>query len=258
MLLYFALILFLIIIIINIYIFVNINIKENFINDFYDKYIDVISIPVEFYNISAKLPKTQYAVEFNDKFFIDTLNNVKINISINTDINTFNVKDKIIKDDILNRANKYLVKVLNKNLPLDETFLFTNIFTEIINAYQINDNIFMLESKHLIYRDTKIYGVSLTITTLHNTNNNNGSTSKKIKENGTISLIDFILNGFIFEDKINAYQPVNLIDNNYQDYKEDIIQLKDKKYEEQYLCQFYKDVEKFKGITVPYAQTLNC
>jgi hypothetical protein len=131
-------------------------------------------------------------------------------------------------------------------MPCDEKFLFSNVYSEKTLAKIIVDGVFVLKSKHIIYRDTKIYGVSISITTIHSLVDN------------SIHLIDFELYGYVFEDKINAFEPSNLIDNNYQDYKKDNIQIRDPKYENQYLCQYFDDIHKFRGINAPNIDKLDC
>jgi hypothetical protein len=245
MLIGFVFIFFLTILVLNIYVFNYKKQIENFtINDYYDKYFNAITIPTDFYNIS-KLPKKQYAYEMHDRFFLDTLEKNKTDTSI-----SFNDKDDINNSKLilsmLNRTNKYIVDILNKDLPLDERFLFANIFSEKILAKKLIDEVYVLKTNHIIYRDTKIYGVSLTITTIHS------FVDKGIK------LIDYKLDGYVFEDKLNPIQPSNLIDNDYQDYKKDKIEIHDPKYEKQYLCQYYNDLKKFRGITAPNIKEFNC
>jgi hypothetical protein len=246
MLLYFVFIIFLIILLLNIYVLdLLIKKKENFINDYYNKYIETITVPSDFYNMSAILPNHHYAAEFNDRFFIDTLNKNKIISSIAYNKNQ-NLKDKKMIESILIRANNYLVNILNKEMPLDEKFLFSNIYSENVLAKIIINGVFIIKSKHIIYRETKIYGISLSITTIHSLLDN------------SIHLLDFELYGFIFEDKVNAFEPSNLIDNDYQDYKKDNIHIKDPNYENQFLCQYFDNLYKFRGIKAPNITHLNC
>lgn len=251
-------------------------------NDKYnnDKYIDTIAVPAEFY-MTSKLPETHYAYEMDDIFFTNTLNNKKINIT-NIDItNKINIGNKIdmsIKKNLLNETNLYLCYIFNKELSKDQTFYFKNINSEIIDIYEINisNNYIILKSKHIIYRDTKLYGISISLTTLHSNYlkiNDNNNIYKNIEnkndvednnidiqdnKNSNIMITDFKVNGFIFEDKINAYNTKNLINNDYQKYKQDTTQLQDNKYENTFLCNYYKILKQNRGITSPFEQTLNC
>lgn len=252
MLLSLVFVIFLIILLLNIYVFAltdeyqyKINTSETYINDFYDRYFETITVPTDFYNISAKLNDNHYAIELKDRFFIDTLNKNKTITSLGY-VKSPDLTDEKMISSILNRSNNYLVNILNKEMPLDEKFLFSNIYSEKTLAKIIVDGVFVLKSKHIIYRDTKIYGVSISITTIHSLVDN------------SIYLIDFELYGYVFEDKINAIEPSNLIDNDYQDYKKDNIQIRDPKYENQYLCQYFDDIHKFRGITAPNIDNLNC
>jgi len=247
MLLSLVFVIFLIILLLNIYVLDLLIEKknENFINDYYSKYFETITVPTEFYNISAILPKTNYAFELKDRFFIDTLNKNKTITSLGYIKSPDLIDEKMILS-ILNRSNNFLVDILNKEMPCDEKFLFSNVYSEKTLAKIIVNGVFVLKSKHIIYRDTKIYGVSISITTIHSLVDN------------SIHLIDFELYGYVFEDKINAFEPSNLIDNNYQDYKKDNIQIRDPKYENQYLCKYFDDIHKFRGINAPNIDKLDC
>lgn len=207
------------------------------INDFYDKYLTIIPIPVDFYNITAKLSKNHYAFEMNDRFFLDTFNE---------QIKTSNIKDSdliLLENDkhttekLLQRTNDMTLRVLNAKLINKEKFLFNVVYSQVSKMSRVNntDNIVM-ESNHIIYRDTKMYAVSIRLITLHLPN-----TSK-------VSIIAFTLNGYVFEDKLTDYTPINLIDDNYQDFKKDKWITKDSKYEKTYLCQYFADLKKFRGI----------
>jgi hypothetical protein len=244
MLVGFVFIIFLTILLLNIYVLNYKKNNESFINDYYDKYISTVSVPTDFYNI-LELPKTHYAVEMHDRFFLDTLEKNKTKTSISY-IKKDDIDDNILISSILNRTNKYVVDILNKDLPQDERFLFSNIHSEKILAKKLIKDVYVLKSRHIIYRDTKIYGVSLSLTTLHS------FVDKDIK------LIDYNLYGYVFEDKINKIEPSNLIDNDYQDYKKDKIEILDPHYENQYLCQYYNDLKKFRGISSSNMSELNC
>ncbi len=223
---------------------------ETFITDYYDKYFNDISIPTDFYETSAQFafPK-HYAAEMHDKFFIDALESEKEKIDekfISNDV------EEKVKSELYDRVNKFLVELLNKKLfqvSSDEKYIFSNIFSKITNIYQAiwsKGNCIVVTSEHIIYRDTKVYGASITITTLHN-----------IKD-GSIHLIDYKLNGFIFEDRIkNTIYPSNLIEDSYQEFKKDKVTIPDEKYQTAYVCKYLADIKKFRGITVD-TQNLGC
>ena len=158
MLLTFVFVIFLIILLLNIYVLDLLIEKknENFINDYYSKYFETITVPTDFYNISAILPKTNYAFELKDRFFIDTLNKNKTITSLGYIKSPDLIDEKMILS-ILNRSNNFLVDILNKEMPCDEKFLFSNVYSEKTLAKIIVNGVFVLKSKHIIYRDTKIY-----------------------------------------------------------------------------------------------------
>lgn len=252
-----GLIFFIIAIILNIIVYkffiLRTNCKESFITDYYDKYFNDISVPTKFYEVSAEFAFPQhYAIEMHDRFFIDTLDNEKNKLANVDDKYIEDISDNNIKEELHKRVDKYLIDLLNTKLfeiSSDEKFIFSNIYSKITNAYQAiwtKGNCMVVTSNHIIYRDTKVYGVSLTITTLHN-----------IKD-GSIYLTDYNMNGFIFEDKIkNNVYPSNLIEDSYQEFKKDKINIPDKKYEQAYICKYLADIKKFRGINVNM-QGLDC
>lgn len=228
--------------------------KEGFITDYYDKYFNDLSIPTKFYETSAEFAnKTHYAVEMNDRFFIDVLDKEKnILFKPPTIEHKAILVNKDLKTKMLKNNNKYLVRILNSELfknSSNEKYIFTNVFSKVKELYQgywENGSCIITVSEHILYRDTKIYGVSLNITTLYDIINN------------TTYIIDYTLNGFIFEDRIksNVY-PSNLIEDSYQEFMKDKIKIYDKKYEQKYVCKYLSDIKKFRGIEVD-TQDLNC
>jgi len=224
------------------------NVKEEYINgnsyEYYDKYVETISVPVDFYNITAELPSTHYAVEMNDRFFLDALNKNKIITSLGYELSD-DVDNQRLIDSIIKRTNNYLASIFNKELQPDEKFLFANVYTEKILAKKIVDDVYLLKSKHIIYRDTKIYGVSMIITTLHSFSEKN------------VKLIDYQLIGFVFEDKVKTFEPENLIYDDYQDYNKDKVMERDPKYENKFLCKYFNDLFTLRGIQGDI-EYLNC
>lgn len=214
--------------------------KEEFtVNDFYDKYLNTVSVPSDFYSSGNTLPEMQYAAEFHDRFFIDTLNDeMKNHVAIPySSANEITEKDLIAK--LKKRIDNYITTLLNKKLDSNESYVFNVVYSQFEDGLKWEtENIYLVHSKHVLYRDTKVYGVSIHLTTVHDGNT------------GSIRLLNYKLDGYIFEDKISDYYPANLIDNNYQDYMKDKIITKDQKYENQYLCQYYHDVKKFRGLVV--------
>lgn len=227
--------------------------KEHFITDYYDKYFNDISIPTTFYENSARFENSNhYAVEMQDRFFIDILEEEKKKLSKPNEKYIATLINKELKSKVLKQINKYIIDLLNDELfkiSSNEQHIFTNVFSKVNEMYQAiwsNGNCIIVITDHIIYRDTKMYGVSLTLKTLYN-----------IKDN-TKYLLDYKLNGFVFEDKVkNNIYPSNLIENDYQDYRKDKIQIYDKKYETKYVCKYLSDIKKFRGIDVD-TQDLNC
>lgn len=218
--------------------------RENFtLNDFYDKYSELVWVPTDFYS-STEIPASYYGAEMNDRFFIDTLDKNKKTFNLEGLSNK--VIDQNKKQQILNRTNSYLLKILNSQLQNIEKYIFNMVYSKIINCDMYDSGYYRVDSLHVVYRDTKIYGVSIKITTIHSLDSSN------------ILLTGYKLNGYVFEDKITDYIPKNLIDNNYQDYKQDKLIMKDEKFEKEYLCKYFKDLQKFRHINVDQENLINC
>jgi len=194
------------------------------INDYYSRYLNDISTPSEFYfqgNVAQRL-KT---IEFKDKFFIDALESNVSNIEFE------NSKKVDRLPDALDGLNKYLEKILNARLPVEETSLFAVVFGEI--TFVKNR---LYNSRHIVHRDGKVYGVSIEMTTY-------------VTES-EIYLKKYKLIGFVFNDKLDTQQAYNLDQNKNQYFMQDKTFMKDAKYIKQYLCQYYNDIEKYRGVKV--------
>lgn len=206
------------------------------INDFYSKHYNDVSIPTSFYNITAQVVPNHYTVEMKDKFFEDILekNVVPFRHVVQK---TSSIEDEKTKQQLLQQIDAYLLKLLNSKLASDEIYMFHTVFSQTQNITKFEESgQYVVSSDHLIYRDTKIYGVSISLKSVVDS------------QTGKVSLISYTLNGYVFEDKITDYQPNNLVEDVFQDYKKDNIIIKDAKYEKQYLCKYYADLKKFRGI----------
>jgi hypothetical protein len=208
------------------------------INDFYSKYLNDISVPVSFYS-QGKVAQNFKLIEFNDQFFKDVLEKNKNPSVLEGKVET---KIKVNNDQLLQRTDTYISNLFNDALAKKENTLFAVAYSELLSIKSYTNNKFLIESRHIIHRDKKIYGTSLEIKTFH--------------EIGKTTLVDYTILGFIFEDRIDANQPSNLDENEFQPFMKDAIFIKDKKYEKQYLCKYYADLKKFRGIDVP--NTLEC
>lgn len=208
--------------------------KEEFtINDFYDRYMNDISVPAQFYS------QPSYAtgftkVEFRDQFFIDALAE-----NLDTEHSPLMYMEEVKKypSFLLLKCEEFLAKILNAKLPSSETSLFAVVKSNVMSVKK-RSNVYMVESKHVVHREGKIYGAGIWMTTLH--------------IDGKIHLKKYDLLGFIFEDKIRSEDPYNLDQSSQQPFMLDALITKDKKYENDYLCTLYADLEKFKGIKIDH------
>lgn len=155
---------------------------------FYEMYQDYNDSAVlgGFYDVS-NVPKQLYMAEMSDKVIDEAL---KMSIS---DIPTTS-ETTTINETVLKSIDSFLLSVLNKIIP-GETHLFRIIDSKVSS---IKRNV--VQSKHLVYRDTKMYGFYIDL--------------KTYLEESTVYLISYKINGLVFEDKINALMPSNLTKKN--------------------------------------------
>ena len=212
---------------------INTSIETFAINDYYDRYLNDISVPVDFYS------QTKYAygfkkIEMNDRFFMDTLKKASEPSALDGIVPAKTTQK--IPGGLSDRANALLVSSLNQALPSGESKIFAVAYSRIVNATPYEDNMWLIESEHVIHRDGKVYGAGLSAKTLHSQNNT--------------KLISFDLKGFILDDRIDSYQPSNIAlwDGNNQSFMQDKTFMKDPKYERDYICKYIADLEKFRGI----------
>jgi hypothetical protein len=203
------------------------------INDYYDRYLNDISVPVGFYS------QTKYAsgfkkIEMNDRFFLDTLS--KASVPSLLDGMVPEKKDKKQPGGLIERTNALLVGVLNQALPSGESKIFAAAYSRIVKATPYEDNRWLIESEHIIHRDGKVYGASLSAKTLHNQD--------------STDLVSFDLKGFVLDDRIDSYEPSNLAswEGGNPSFMQDKTFMKDPKYEHEYICKYIADLEKFRGI----------
>lgn len=207
------------------------------INDFYSRYMNDIAVPAQFY--SQPYYATGFTkVELRDQFFEDALTE-------NLDVahSPLIYMDEITKypEFLVLKCEEVLSKILNAKLPSSDTALFAVVKSNVISVKKRND-IYMVESQHVVHRDGKIYGAGIYMTTLH--------------IDGKVYLKKYKLLGFIFEDRIGSEEPYNMDTSKEQPFMMDSLITKDKKYENDYLCTLYTDLEKYKGIKIDH--DLNC
>lgn len=207
------------------------------INDFYSRYLNDLSVPAQFYSQPAYA--TGFTkVELRDQFFEDALRH-----NLDTTQSDFMYFEQVKKypEYLVAKCEEYLAKTLNAKLPSSDKSLFAVVKSHIISVKK-NDGRYMVESQHVVHRDGKIYGAGINMTSLH--------------VEGKVYLKKYKLLGFIFEDRVTLQQPYNLNPDLQQPFMMDDLITKDKKYETDYLCTLYTDLEKYKGIKIDH--DLNC
>jgi hypothetical protein len=174
-------------------------------SDFYDKYYDIVSVPIDFYSSTTGtvLPETHYAAEVNDRFFIDAFDEEKkrfeeIGKTI-PDNGGQETVEKATRSRLLKVINNYVLKMLNMRLDSSEKYLFNMVYSNLGQSLLWEkDSMYLSWSNHVLYRDTKVYGVSLSLFTMYDAAQN------------SVYTMGYKLNGFIFEDKLSDFIPSNL------------------------------------------------
>ena len=189
-----------------------IKLRENYVNR--DTIVDIDSktVPASFYDQGSTATNFNLA-ECGFDFFDNVLKN-NINIPIN-------VKDT--------DNNTYLLTILNRNFEKNEVDPFT-----IVNSKIISQTDTKTSSEHLVYRLDKIYGINIHITT------------EILKDANQMRLLDYTIPGFVFDDKVQLNDPANIVisDTPYQPFKKDETFMKNKNYENTYLCNYYDNLAK--------------
>jgi len=155
--------------------------------ELYQDYNDS-AVPGGFYDVS-NVPKQLYMAEVSD-IVIDEALKHSITASEFVIEESKTTSEYLADENIINYINTFLLDILNKIIP-GENHLFRMIDSKITSK---NNN--TVWSKHLVYRDTKMYGFYIDL--------------KTYIQNMNISLISYKINGLVFEDKINALTPSNL------------------------------------------------
>lgn len=206
------------------------------INDYYDRYLNDISVPAAFYG------QTKYAsgfkkVEMNDRFFIDVLSKAS-DPSAGEGLVRSPGKHPV---NLLEKASVLIASILNGALPSEDNRLFAVAHSHMANAAGHEGNRWLVDSEHIVHRDGKVYGAVIAARTLQ-------SPQKTV-------LVGASLKGFVLEDRINALQPHNLAasEGDSQPFMQDRTFLRDPKYEHEYICRYLSDLEKFRGIKTPGA-----
>ena len=214
---------------------------ENFeVSDFYKRYMSDISVIPSFYS-QGKIANNYPNAELGDEYFIDALN-----ASTDREIMRNKVKDSWKGSNptfLLKRIDAYLLSILNEKLNKDDKLFFTMNYSDVIEITQYKNDSYLIESRHLVHREQKIYGATIKLKTFHEPENK-------------IYLVDSELLGFAFDDKIDADQPSNLDEDVYQAYKNDKVFTMSKQDEDKMLCEYYKKLKKYRGIQI--TSDINC
>lgn len=217
-------------------------------NESYIDYKDYMSIPTSAYETigsnSDDISKKKYYVEFKDDFFESALKSAKYPQPF--DETGYSIVNKDL-DNIKLKVSQVIEKILNAKLPIEECNLFNIVNIKIKSLYKKNDNKYIVEAVSLVHRLNKVYGLDLYTKTYHSYDSN--------------ALLDYKINGFVFEDKIYGdVLPSNVNDDTEFSYdqimKDKIIQSKE--FEKETFCKYIGDLKKFRNIDYKPLDSINC
>ena len=213
---------------------------------FSPEYSDMLSVPASAYSSLSDDDTTyekRYFLEFNDRFFHQTL--LSALSSQKTDYSDWQESKGYDKENVRYRVSQHIEDILNRALPSWESDLFTVVKNDVQRVYKSDDNgLYVVKSKLLMHRNQKLYGVSLETTTLHD------------RVNYTSVLLEYKINGFVFEDKLDDVMPANYETDSqlaYENVSNDKI-IKDAEYEKRVQCKYFSDLRKFRGLDIDDSQ----
>jgi len=265
---YVFVVVFLIVVIISLFAYFFYITREQYTEyQFLNKYIGDVGISTQAYN-NLILPENLYLDELTACFFISALNAVKTRFTINPIGLPMKITDKTFLRDLTVAIGQYTINVFNTQLPPNQIqfevletvikevmYWYSNYKSE---YYEFNYGVseegestltestvtdaYIVLSKVITYRDTKLYGQISSLRTLHKRNTN------------TIILLDFALEAFVYQDRLDKIEPANLESDTKQKYHKDRTVLdatyhyKSADYENDLICKYQKDIKKDRGI----------
>jgi hypothetical protein len=212
--------------------------RENFReSNLLSNHIHDVVIPSQAYDESKPL-QTQYSYEEDIGYFANILQNRVIPADTRDD-NEATVSDTKIMDDLLHKTDMYLKEVFNDVADKNESFKVITSTVDSITMSVSSPSTYNLVSSHLIHRNPKYYGIGIKLVTQH--------------REGTIVLNNFVIEGYVFEDKMSPVTPnmdENVYEHNIASNKNGVLITENDVDAVGYLCNHYENVKKTMGITV--------
>lgn len=181
-------------------------------------------LPLSVLNTITFRNNTSYSEIGEDE--IRRLTNSMVDIVLWGQIKEPMMKLSLSDNDLLVYLSEALLSKLNKQLDASEK-PFTTVSQSIISKHNTSSQEYAISSKHLIYRDGKMYGFLLNVQSLW--------TKSKLELKGFTEVTP---TGIVMEDNIFMITNSNETDQNYRDYGDSVsfIQseaiIKDKEYED--------------------------
>jgi hypothetical protein len=143
------------------------------------------------HTISDKLPYNHFAREYDEDFFKEALDRVVQDEAISSDVNVYKnyVTSTYIDERLLKAANQLLLATLNSHLPTypyymsfllatlnshfpipDFTYPYNMSRSKLVTVKTLQKGKsvkFIATTQHIVHRDSKAYGVSIELKTLH-------------------------------------------------------------------------------------------
>lgn len=150
------------------------------------------------HTISDKLPYNHYAREYDESFFNDSLDSVVQDKAFSWDAKDVNVyknyaTSSYTNEQLLRAANQFLLATLNSRLPVpDRTYPYNMSRSKLVKVKTLQKGKsvkFIATTQHIVHRDSKAYGVSIELQTLHDSSK------------GSMVITSYTIHGYISQDQ---------------------------------------------------------
>ena len=234
-----------------IYVFRN----TEYYDDYFVKYAGDVAVMPDAYG-GLNLPEHLYLDEYALDYFTCSLDKVLTRDLTVTGV-PLDVFDVDFKKSLSTSISAFMLNVLNADN--DDVKKFVTLTTEIVEVlYYYTDtktpyreffvdakstltDVYVVKSKLIAYRDSKIYGVLLDLTTVHDDKN--------------LLLSAYNVEGFVFQDKLNFVEAANLTKHKKQIYHKDRPVLAEngyyinKEFEDDLICKHFDALKTDRGIS---------
>jgi hypothetical protein len=233
-------------------------------------YYDYLAVPTKSYELMGHKTDDgkirQYFVELQDEFFKKALTAclytptngdaymiTQLLGSQNLSHTMKKDKKENLKERIANSIERCLNDALTTDTDSNALFSVTDIILKDVREVGIDKKTLLVNSKVIVHRIGKAYGASIEATTYH----------ANIQGIVQSLLLDFTLQGFVFEDRLFGEAiPANVVTNDHMMYSDiggpSSIIMQGSDHEQSTMCRYLTDLQKYRGITSEVLKEYNC